>query len=182
MQLAGAGRCPLGPAVAECAGKAIEHAKAAALSGKEAGGQKHSNAKTDRDRDCYSRPRFESQQPGQRDRGVGDLREEFEGDVDDRARRSGAAGNPRDSDRPRAGDIAADLGKRQHFGRGVADEPRPDRRPRACPRQQCPPGNAHHRNQHELNQADRGKTRPPDGEQGADHRSRAEMDDERPEQ
>src|SRR5271169_3666432 len=82
----------LRPFAAERAGEAIEQAKTAALRHKKPGGQTPCHGETDRDRDRGPRLWSKMKQPRQRDRGIGNLSEEFEADVDDGARRGRATG------------------------------------------------------------------------------------------
>ena len=114
-------------------------------------------------------------QPDERQRREGDLGEEFEADIDDRARRGGGAGDARESDRPSPEQISADLRKRQHFGARIAHQTSPDRDPWPRPGQQRPPGDPHHRHQCEVDQANRREPRPSDGEQRTDHGVRPEI-------
>jgi len=156
------GSRPLRPSAATSVGEAIEQAKTTTLSNDKPGGQKSGDDEADSDRGRGLRPRFEMQQPEQRDRRVGDLSKKLETYVNERARRGGVGRNPGDGNRARTSDIAADLGERQHFRGRIADQASPDRGPRIGPRQQRPPGNPHHRNQREVDQAEYGKPRPPD--------------------
>src|SRR6267378_846116 len=101
----------------------------AALSEQQARCEDDCGGEPDRDRNLDPRIGSQPEQPNKRECGECDLGEKFEGDVDDRARCRGAAGDAGEHDRPGTEQVAADLRNRQYLGAGIADETPPDRDP-----------------------------------------------------
>ena len=172
------GSTTLGPVAPEIAGDAVEHGDAAALNQDKPRRGKRGEGKAEQHRRRRPRLRLQLDEPCKAERGVGELRDEFERHVDDRAR---GGNGPRDAgQRQRAGaqHIAADLRQRQRLRARIANQPGPYRNPRMDPGQQGAPRQAHRRGQDEMDRQDRDEAGGADREQRAHHRAGPEIADE----
>ncbi len=126
MQCRRPGGAALGPAAADCLGDAVDIAVAAALHDDEGSGGSNGNSQTEEHRRRH-RPRLRLQphEQGEAERGVGQLRDEFEGDVDDRAGGRQRRRHPGQRQGAGAEHVAADLRQRQRLGARIAHQPRP---------------------------------------------------------
>ncbi len=120
------GGAALGPAAPEVARDAVDNPDAAALHQDKGGGGESGDEKAEQHRCRHPRLRLQPDEPGQPERGVGELGDEFEGHIDDRARRGK---RPRHA-RQRQGAGAEHIARRP----ATAAAPRSPNREPAAPR------------------------------------------------
>ena len=179
MQCRGARRAAFGPTAAENTRDALEIVETVSLHDQKRHHRRDGNHQPDNDGRCRCGAGLQLEEQGQAKRGIGDLRDKFEGYVDDRAGCRGCSRHAGECQRPRAKHIPADLRQWQHLGPGIANQPPPDRHPGRYSGHQHPPGEPHHDHQREMDRADRRETKTADREQRADHRAGAEIADKR---
>ena len=114
------------PACAEAHRHPLQHTAGAVLQHDGCGQQSHADQNATGDRHEQIAFRFEPSQKKQPDNDIGQLRRQFDDQIDHGGDRGGKAIDTAEAQRARAQHIAADLRKWQHLGRGIAHQPAPD--------------------------------------------------------